>query len=59
MEELSKRKYRGLRFVCKEQQCRKDKIIPLLTMFPEEYEDPDNQWIHPEHRGKGREAGKC
>ncbi|KAK0753394.1 hypothetical protein B0T18DRAFT_385458 [Schizothecium vesticola] len=57
-EELSKRKYRGFRYVCKEQQCRKDKIQPLLAIFPEEYEDPTNRWIQPEHRGKGREAAE-
>ncbi|KAK1835258.1 hypothetical protein QBC39DRAFT_173433 [Podospora conica] len=57
-EQLSKRKYRGLNYVCKEQQCRKDKIHTLLSIFPEEYEDPGNMWIRPEHRGKARQAAQ-
>lgn len=57
-EELSKRKYRGFKYVCKEQQCRKDRIHTLLEIFPEEYEDEGNGWILAEHRGKGRDAGK-
>lgn len=57
-EDLSKRKYRGFKYVCKEEQCRKDRIHTLLSIFPEEYEDWGNGWILAEHRGKGREAGK-
>jgi hypothetical protein len=57
-QKLSKRRYRGVQFICRKVRTRADAVPTLLEMFPEEYEDLANRWIRPEDRGKGREAGK-